>query len=306
MYAGNVMDKIFKGSVLVIGLGLIGGSVAKGLKDNHFATRIMGFDLSNQTIKTAVSMGVIDEGVSCLKEASQQADLIIVATPVLSVLAVMKSIAPYVKKEAILTDVGSVKGVFVKAYYAVFGQDKEYRVRCVPAHPIAGAESSGVESADARLFEHHRLILTPLDNHDDEAVSIVTALWVSLGADVVDMDVNVHDDVLARTSHLPHLLAFSLVSSLANEDKNVDIFEFAAGGFRDFTRIAESDPQMWHDIFLANKESVLDALHVFQQNLKSIEKAIESENSEVLLNQFSTAQRARRHFSALIQTNKKT
>ena len=291
-------DKCYQGSVLVIGLGLIGGSLAKGLKKKAFCESVLGYDQLQETMEKAVDLQVIDGFSSSLADVVQKADIIVIATPVLASLGVLKAIKPHLKPGVIISDVGSVKGIFVENVNRVF---QDVSVRCVPAHPIAGAEMSGVEAANHDLFLHHRLILTPYDSEDKQALQLIRQMWECVGAQVDEMNVNLHDEVLARTSHLPHLLAFSLVSSLAEEKHNVDVFEYAAGGFRDFTRIAESDPHMWHDIFLANKLAVLEALDLFKDRLNEIEEALKGDQGDYLLHQFKTAQHARRRFSQIVK-----
>ncbi|MDH2002767.1 bifunctional prephenate dehydrogenase/3-phosphoshikimate 1-carboxyvinyltransferase, partial [Pseudomonas sp. GD03691] len=198
---------------------------------------------------------------------------------------------------AILTDVGSAKGNVVRAAKAVFGG---MPVRFIPGHPIAGSEQSGVEAANAKLFRRHKVILTPLDNADADAIQCVEALWRELGADVEQMAVEHHDEVLAATSHLPHLLAFTLVDSLAKRSENLEIFRYAAGGFRDFTRIAGSDPVMWHDIFLANREAVLRILDVFRDDLDDLREAVDHGDGQQLMGVFTRARVAREHFSKIL------
>nr|BFE90357.1 hypothetical protein GCM10020185_08930 [Pseudomonas brassicacearum subsp. brassicacearum] len=196
--------------------------------------------------------------------------------------------------QAILTDVGSAKGNVVRAATEAFGG---MPARFVPGHPIAGSEQSGVEASNAELFRRHKVILTPLDQTDPAALAMVDRLWRELGADVEHMQVERHDEVLAATSHLPHLLAFGLVDSLAKRNENLEIFRYAAGGFRDFTRIAGSDPVMWHDIFLANREAVLRTLDTFRSDLDALRDAVDAGDGHQLLGVFTRARVAREHFS---------
>jgi hypothetical protein len=170
----------------------------------------------------------------------------------------------------------------------------------VPGHPIAGSEQSGVEASNAELFRRHKVILTPLEQTDPAALAVVDRLWRELGADVEHMQVERHDEVLAATSHLPHLLAFGLVDSLAKRNENLEIFRYAAGGFRDFTRIAGSDPVMWHDIFLANREAVLRTLDTFRSDLDALRDAVDAGDGHQLLGVFTRARVAREHFSKIL------
>ena len=247
----NVPDSILVETISIIGLGLIGGSFAKALKENGAARKVVGFDRSPDELSLGLSMGVIDEAAQSLKHAVESADVVVLAVPVRAVESVLAEVKYDFKKNAILTDVGSVKGCFVKAVDNAFLDVAQAdRPIVVPGHPIAGSEKSGVSAANSSLFSNHKVILTPLTTQNQEAVALVSSLWSSCGADVLEMGVDHHDDVLAATSHLPHLIAFSLVDTLAGEGDSKEIFKYAAGGFRDFTRIAASDPVMWSDIFL--------------------------------------------------------
>lgn len=285
-------------NTLIIGLGLIGGSLAKALKQQGQFGQIIGFDRSADELALGVQMGVIDQVAEQLPDAVAKADLIVLAVPVKAMERVLSDIAPFLKVDALITDVGSTKGNMVAAARRVF---TTLPSGFVPGHPIAGSEKSGVAAADAGLFEAHKVILTPLAESSSKAVKLMTSLWQSVGSEVLVMDVQQHDEVLAATSHLPHLLAFSLVDTLAREqDKNTDIFRYAAGGFRDFTRIAGSDPTMWHDICLANKEAVLAQIDLFSNGLKRLRTAIHQGDSESMLGTFTRARAAREHFSRII------
>ncbi|MDP9218809.1 MAG: prephenate dehydrogenase/arogenate dehydrogenase family protein, partial [Pseudomonadota bacterium] len=245
------------GRLVVVGLGLIGGSFAKGLRESGLCGEVVGVDLDPQSRKLAVELGVVDRCEAELAVACQGADVIQLAVPILAMEKLLALLAGMDLGQAILTDVGSAKGNVVRAARLAFGG---MPARFVPGHPIAGSEQSGVEASNAQLFRRHKVILTPLDETDPAALAVVDRLWRELGADVEHMQVERHDEVLAATSHLPHLLAFGLVDSLAKRNENLEIFRYAAGGFRDFTRIAGSDPVMWHDIFLANRDAVLRTL----------------------------------------------
>jgi 3-phosphoshikimate 1-carboxyvinyltransferase len=285
------------GKVAVIGLGLIGSSFARALRGQHLATVITGSARSARTCALAQELGVVDRAFADPADAVRDADLVFLAMPVQATEAVLRAIAPALRADAVITDGGSTKGNVVAAARAVFGN---LPAGFVPGHPIAGSEQSGVLAGRADLFLRHKVILTPLPESAVEAVAKVRALWQAMGADVLEMPVEKHDEVLAKTSHLPHLLAFSLVDTLARESENLDIFRYAAGGFRDFTRIAGSDPLMWHDIFLANKPAVLDALAHFSEGVERIRAAIEADDSETLLGIFTRAKSARDHFSHML------
>ncbi len=283
--------------VLVIGLGLIGGSFASGIKRQKLANHVVGFDLNIQECKLGIELGVIDEYSNDLLQAASEADLIMLAVPVKATEAILSDLVSVIKPTAIITDVGSTKMNIIEAARHVFGEIPHH---FVPGHPIAGAEKSGVTAAKSDLFERHKVILTPLTNTSELAVKTVAFLWESLGADVLEMTPERHDEVLAATSHLPHILAFSLVDTLAHEAQNKEIFRYAAGGFRDFTRIAASDPVMWHDICHANKEAILDQLDQFTEGLTKLRQAIDQGDSQTLLGIFTRARVAREYFSTLL------
>ncbi|MFV3410731.1 bifunctional prephenate dehydrogenase/3-phosphoshikimate 1-carboxyvinyltransferase [Pseudomonas sp. NY15436] len=283
--------------LVVVGLGLIGGSFAKGIRQKGLFEEVVGVDRDPQTRRLAVELGVVDRCEESLAVGCRDADVIQLAVPILAMEKVLGELATFDIGNAILTDVGSAKGNVVRAAKAVFGG---MPARFVPGHPIAGSEQSGVEAANAELFRRHKVILTPLDNADADAIQRVESLWRELGADVEQMAVEHHDEVLAATSHLPHLLAFTLVDSLAKRSENLEIFRYAAGGFRDFTRIAGSDPVMWHDIFLANREAVLRILDVFRDDLDDLREAVDKGDGQQLMGVFTRARVAREHFSKIL------
>jgi 3-phosphoshikimate 1-carboxyvinyltransferase len=285
------------GRLVVVGLGLIGGSFAKGLREKSLFGEVVGFDLDPHARRLAVERGVVDRCETDLAAACRGADVIQLAVPILAMERLLGELARLDLGDAVLTDVGSAKGNVVRAAGEAFGA---MPARFVPGHPIAGSERSGVAAANAGLFRRHKVILTPLASTDGEALALVDRLWRELGADVEHMDVEHHDQVLAATSHLPHLLAFGLVDSLAKRSENLDIFRYAAGGFRDFTRIAGSDPLMWHDIFLANRDAVLRTLDAFRGDLDALREAIDSGDGRQLLGVFTRARVAREHFGKIL------
>ena len=285
------------GRLVVVGLGLIGGSFAKGLRERGVCREVVGVDLDPQSRRLAVELGVVDRCEENLAIACQGAEVIQLAVPILAMEKLLGELAKLDLGAAVLTDVGSAKGNVVRAARLAFG---EMPARFVPGHPIAGSEQSGVEAANVELFRRHKVILTPLQQTDAQAVQLVDRLWRELGADVEHMQVEHHDHVLAATSHLPHLLAFGLVDSLARRGENLEIFRYAAGGFRDFTRIAGSDPVMWHDIFLANREAVLRNLDVFRADLDALRDAVDAGDGHQLLGVFTRARVAREHFSKIL------
>ena len=281
----------------VVGLGLIGSSFAKGVREAGLAEEIIGVDLNAQSCKRAVELGVADRCTSDLAEACSNADVVMLAVPVLALKGLLTKLATFKLDKTIITDAGSVKGHLLAAAQEAFGYLPPLLVL---GHPIAGSERSGVEAANADLFRHHKVILTPHEQTDPAALECIKNLWLGLGADVESMSVEQHDRVLAATSHLPHLLAFGLVDSLAKRSENLEIFRYAAGGFRDFTRIAGSDPLMWHDIFLANREAVLQQLDQYRDDLDALRNAIAEEDGRHLLGVFTRARVAREHFSTIL------
>lgn len=287
------------GDILIIGLGLIGGSLAAAVKQAQPDTVILGCDPSAESIRRGIEMGIIDDGCLNIDALARLPALIVIAVPMLAIPPVLEALTAHDSdlSDRVITDVASSKGAVRACARDVFGQ--------VPAgfvlgHPIAGSEKSGVSAATPDLYRDHKVILTPESNTDRQALIRVRRLWTLCGADVVEMDVDRHDEVLARTSHLPHLLAFSLVDTLARQDQRLDIFRYAAGGFRDFTRIAGSDPVMWRDIYLANPKAVLEALDDFEQGLATLRHAVSQGDGDALLATFDRASHARRHFETLL------
>lgn len=288
---------LFK-KVAFIGLGLIGSSLARVIAAEQLATTVVASTRSQKTLEDAKALGLISEGYGDPIDAVKHADLVVLALPVRATQKVLQQIRPHLTENVILTDVGSTKGNVVDAAKSVFGDDLP--IGFVPGHPIAGAEHTGVHAGKVDLFAHHKVILTPLPSSAPWAVEKLTRLWQAAKAEVICMDVEKHDEVLAHTSHLPHLMAFNLVEQLANREDNLDIFRYAAGGFRDFSRIAASDPQMWHDIFFANKTAILNAVDGFESQLSIIRKLIEEEDSQALMGLLGHAQAARQHFTHML------
>ena len=284
--------------VAFIGLGLIGSSLARVIVAEGLAKEIVASTRSQKTLEDAKTLGLIQQGYNDPAEAVKGADLVVLALPVRATQKVLESIKPYLSEQTIITDVGSTKGNVVDAAKAVYGE--QLPAGFVPGHPIAGAEHTGVHAGKVDLFVNHKVILTPLPSSADWAVEKLIRLWQAAKAEVICMDVEKHDEVLAHTSHLPHLMAFNLVEQLANREDNLDIFRYAAGGFRDFSRIAASDPHMWHDIFFANKKAILNAVDGFEKQLAVLRKLIEDENSQALMGLLGHAQAARQHFNHML------
>lgn len=280
----------------IIGVGLIGGSLARALKRKRACGKVVGYGRDTAHLQKAVDLGVIDEFGLTIANAVTDADVIVLATPLATTEPLLKSMCSYLKDTAVITDVGSAKGSVVDAARKTL--DERFP-RFVPGHPIAGKETSGVEASTADLFESHRVILTPLPETSINALELVTRMWETTGAEVVHLSVDQHDEILAATSHLPHMLAYALVDCLAGMQERDEIFKFAAGGFADFTRIASSHPKMWNDICFSNRKQLLKALDLFDEYLNRIRSAIESDNSDELLKIFTRAKETRDLFTKL-------
>jgi prephenate dehydrogenase len=276
--------------VCIIGVGLIGGSLARALKQAAYCAEVVGCGRDPAQLQRAVELGVIDRYERDPARAVDAADVIVLAVPLGAMEGAMRAIAGHIKQDAVITDVGSAKGSVVTAAQAAFGAVPE---RFVPGHPIAGTEKSGVEASFAELYRERRVILTPLAHTAAGAVDAVRAMWERAGAEVVEMSVEHHDEVLAATSHLPHMLAFALVDTLARMHEQAEIFRYAAGGFRDFTRIASSDPVMWRDICLANRDAIAAMIDRFQGDLVGLREAIVRGDGERIEEIFTRAKAAR-------------
>ncbi len=277
----------------IIGVGLIGGSLARALRAANVCGEIVGCGRDAGQLERARELGVIDRAEIDPARAVEGADVVVLAVPVGAMAGVFELIAAHLSPETVLTDAGSTKGSVIAAARRVFGTVPP---NFVPGHPIAGTERNGVDASFPELYQGRRVILTPLPESDRAAVEKVAAMWRAAGAVVEEMGVEHHDEVLAATSHLPHLLAYTLVDSLAALDEKAEVFRYAAGGFRDFTRIASSDPHMWHDISLANRDALLTVVAHFRKNLDGLVEAIEKGDSERILALFSRAKAARDRF----------
>jgi len=279
--------------ITIVGVGLIGGSLAKALRKSGFAGSIVGADRDEAALKTAVELGVIDRYSNDLAEAVAGADIVVLSVPVRQTGAVLTEMLPGLESRSVISDVGSSKALVVSAAQQALGDRMD---RFVPGHPIAGREKSGVAASETELFRDHRVILTPLESTQQDAVDLVTQMWTSVGAETSCLSVEQHDLVLAATSHLPHVLAYATVDTLAGTEYVEEIFEFAAGGFRDFSRIASSDPVMWRDVCLTNKTAILDVLDRFENQLGEIRKAIETDDSDKLTETFANSKKIRDNF----------
>ena len=276
----------------LIGIGLIGSSMAHAMRRGGLAAHIAGYAHRKETLEKAKKIGFANSLHSELAPCVRDADLVVLATPVGSFAALAKEIAPHLMKGAILTDVGSVKTAVVRDV----GPHVPQGVHFIPAHPIAGTEQSGPEAGFAELFDGRWCILTPPPGTDGDAIEKLSAFWRRLGSDVEIMDPKHHDIVLAITSHVPHLIAYNIVGTaddLATVTQS-EVIKYSAGGFRDFTRIAASDPTMWRDVFLNNREAVLEVLGRFGEDLSLLQRAIRWGDGDALFNLFTRTRAIRR------------
>ena len=279
----------------IIGAGLIGGSVARAARANNLCTEISAYgrEQDSENLARAKALNVVDSYSFDLAEAVSNADCIIIATPVGAMPEIFQRLKPCWSNDALYMDAGSTKGNVVAALQEVFDAVPS---NFIPAHPIAGAENSGVEAALENLFQNRRLILTPTEQANPHFLQLAQNFWQAMGSDVSLMAVEQHDAVLAATSHLPHILAFSLVNLLGKKDETVDIFKYAAGGFKDFTRIASSDPTMWLDICMANKKQIVPLINELCVELQDLNKMLEKNDTEQLYGTFTYARNARQRF----------
>lgn len=282
----------------IVGLGLIGGSFARALRAAGAVGQISGYDPDERQRRDALALGVADTVAETAAAAVAGADLVVVAVPVLRTAEAFAAIAAGLKPGCVVTDVGSTKQSVLADVERVFGHLPGWYV---PGHPIAGTEKSGVANAFDGLFRKHRVILTPHAGQDAPALALVRGLWERCGARVVEMDAATHDAIFAATSHLPHVLAYSFVDTLASIDRDGQIFSNAGGGFRDFTRIASSSPQMWHDIVRANAPAVSELLARQIAHLQSLQALIEGGDWDALKAIFERARDARERYLATIE-----
>ena len=282
------------GTLAIFGVGMIGGSLARALRQANACDRIIGYGRSPANLQRALDLGVIDQALTDAASAATAADVIVLASPLATTEPLLRQIRDALGQDTIITDVGSAKGCIVEAARRAL---KPGQLRnLVPGHPIAGKEKSGVDHAHPDLFKDHLVILTPVPETDPAQLRRIRRLWELVGARVVEMEVSTHDAILAATSHLPHMLAYALVDCLARSRESEEIFKSAAGGFADFTRIASSNPEMWHDICLANRDNLLVMLDRFRGHLDEIRAAILHNDGRPLLEIFTRAKQARDDF----------
>jgi prephenate dehydrogenase len=274
----------------IIGVGMIGSSLALALKQAGVVGHVVGCGRNQANLEKGIELGVIDSYQLSIADAIEAADTVVVAVPLGAMESVFQKISDGITDEMVITDVGSAKASVVRIAEACFGARAG---QFVPGHPIAGAEKSGVEAGLADLYQNRRVILTPLDSTDPTAMARIEQMWLSCGARIDILGVDHHDKVLAATSHLPHMLAYSLVNYLSNLNEHDEIFNYAAGGFMDFTRIASSDPVMWRDVCISNGDALLSFIEGFKSELDQVSNAIRDQDGERLLQLFGKAKSER-------------
>lgn len=284
------MENFLINKMAVIGVGLIGGSLSLALKNAGVVGEVVGIGRGLSNLEKALELGVVDSFTTDPVEGVEDADLVFLATPVLALPEMAARILPHMKPGSILTDGGSVKGAVIDAIEPMVPPG----VGFVPGHPIAGTEKSGAEAAFATLYRGRRCILTPTANTDPRALALVQKIWQIAGSEVVLMDVEKHDRVLAAISHLPHMVAYSLVNAVGNYDRyQENILEYSAGGFRDFTRIASSDPVMWRDIALTNRDALLEMMEQFEKFFAELKEDIRDGEGQRLFDFFLSSKNSR-------------
>jgi len=284
----------------LIGVGLIGGSLVQALRKVDAVGEVIGVGRSAENLQLAQSMGVIDGYTHQAAEAVKGADMVVIATPVGSFETLLEEIMPVLSPDAIVTDVGSVKAEIIAAARRVMAERLD---QFVPAHPIAGAENSGVAAAFSDLYVDHNVLFTPLAESRSDFTRVVEKMWQLTGANVLEMDVDLHDQVLGVTSHLPHVIVFALIDYLSKQKNQSLHYKFAAGGLYDFTRIASSDARMWTDICLNNKEKLVSIVRGFSQELTQIANQIEADEEAQLMHIFEQAKQARSQVADYRKTN---
>ena len=288
--AFNPLNKL-----LIFGVGLIGGSLALALKRAHAVQHVVGIGRPGDNLQPALDLGVIDEATHDIAAALVDTDMVVIATPVAQIPLILTAIAPHLKPHTVVTDVGSTKSDVIRHAHAALPAHFE---RFVAGHPIAGAEKSGAAAAHPDLFQSRNVVLTPLTETSPHALDAVSRMWQAAGANICRMDAETHDGIFAAVSHLPHLLAFALVDELSRRANAEQLFDFAASGFRDFTRIAGSSPEMWRDISLANRDALLSELDAYQHELEQMRALLQQRDGAGLQALFERASNARNTWSA--------
>jgi prephenate dehydrogenase len=284
-------------TIVIVGVGLIGGSIGMAIRKKRLADTVIGLGPYEDELKRAVALKAIDAYATddrTIKKAVEKADLVVLAAPVGRLETVARDLSSALPKNSVVTDVGSVKGPLVRRLEATFSPDPSTRSRFVGGHPIAGRETSGVEAASANLFAGALCILTPTDRTLPHAVETVKRFWEAIGSRTVSMDPDAHDRILAIVSHLPHLVAYTLVNTVLDlQSKNGDLLSYSGGGLRDFTRVAASSPEMWRDICLFNRDNLLAVIEAYEKILDRLKRLMVEGNSEGLQREFERAKEAK-------------
>ncbi len=274
-------EKIFFERASIIGVGLIGGSIARALKNHKLAGAIVGAGRTQKNLQTALDLGIIDQAAPP-EESVKNADIVFLCGPVLSIIPTLEKIAPFVKEGAIVTDAGSSKAEITGRAEKIAGKKFHF----VGSHPIAGTEKSGAAASSNTLFENNKCIITPTQKTDNDAREKVEKLWRAIGMDTVIMDAKTHDEIFSAVSHLPHMVVYALVNAVSDLNEDGDLIKFMAGGFKDFTRIASSPPEMWADVALSNSEFVSKHIGMVKEQLEKIESAIKAGDKKRLMEIF--------------------
>ena len=274
--------------ITIVGVGLIGGSLARALKEKNLAKTVFGYGRDRSRLDDAKKSNIIDDYSTQIEEAVNHADIIVIATPVGTFRNIFSEVKPLIVDDVIISDVGSTKTNIVDIAKEILGDKSQ----CfVPAHPIAGKEKSGFEASDGNLYNGKKVIITPIEDNSSESIQVIESMWKNVGAEVDFMSPQSHDDLLGMTSHLPHMLAFSLVNYLVDQNPSASIY--AGGGFKDFSRIASGDAVMWRDICLQNKDKIITHLRGYQSTVEELIDAIDQEESDKLELLFATAKKTR-------------
>ena len=274
--------------ITIVGVGLIGGSLAKALKEKNLAKTVFGYGRDRSRLEEAKKLNIIDDYSTQIEKAVNHADIIVIATPVGTFRNIFSEVKPLIVDDVIISDVGSTKTNIVDIAKEILGDKSQ----CfVPAHPIAGKEKSGFEASDGNLYIGKKVIITPIEDNSSESIQVIESMWKNVGAEVDFMSPKSHDDLLGMTSHLPHMLAFSLVNYLVDQNPSASIY--AGGGFKDFSRIASGDSVMWRDICLQNKNKIITHLRGYQSTVEELIDAIDNEESDKLELMFATAKKTR-------------
>ena len=274
--------------ITIVGVGLIGGSLAMALKEKNLAKTVFGYGRDRSRLEEAKKSNIIDDYSTQIEEAVNHADIIVIATPVGTFRNIFSEVKPLIVDDVIISDVGSTKTNIVDIAKEILGDKSQY---FVPAHPIAGKEKSGFEASDGNLYIGKKVIITPIEDNSSESIQVIESMWKNVGAEVDFMSPQSHDDLLGMTSHLPHMLAFSLVNYLVDQNPSASIY--AGGGFKDFSRIASGDAVMWRDICLQNKDKIITHLRGYQSTVEELIDAIDQEERDKLELLFATAKKTR-------------